>query len=138
MGISELISKLFPPDEVKATCKAIEDFLQRDFGFLGICLEQVRNEALAFAKETGKTVHTVKVDGIKPDHLALILIFNVLTRNLECGWNHIYRGVLSMTGTEMLKLWHITEKEMIKRGYQTQEQYAVDTEGLMKSIASMG
>jgi hypothetical protein len=70
--------------------------------------------------------------------LALILIFNVLTVSLECGWNHVYYGRLSMKGEEMLKLWHITEREMIKRGYLTEEQYAVDTKGLMKSIASMG
>jgi hypothetical protein len=130
-----MIGRLFPPYEVKVTCEDIDALLEADNG---LCTDLIRREALMLAKDMDKTLYSIKIEHTKPDQLALILIFNVLTRNLEGGWYHSYRGVLTVIGQDMLRLWHVTEKEMIKRGYSTKEAYAIDTEGLMRSIRSMG
>lgn len=135
MGISKVIGKLFPPYEVKLTCQDIDSFLQADNG---LCADLVRKDALMLAKDSDKTVYSIRIDHLKPDQLALILIFNVLTRNLQSGWNHSYRGVLTVMGKDMLRLWHATAKEMIKRGYSTDEAYSADVAGLMMMIQSVG
>jgi hypothetical protein len=132
--IPNIIRRLIPPYEVKVTCRDIDAFLQADDG---LCIDQIRKEVLILAKDTDKVLYSIRIDGLKPDQLALILIFNVLTRDLESGWYHGYRGVLTGIGQDMLRLWHITEKEMIKRGYSTDDQYDIDTEGLMESIRSV-
>jgi hypothetical protein len=131
----KIIEKMFPPYEVKVTCHDIVALLQAENG---LCIDQIRKEALTLAKNADKTIYSIRIDRLKPDQLALILIFNVLTQNLESGLYHGYRGVLTMIGQDMLRLWHITEKEMIKRGYYTEEQYAADTEGLIREIRSVG
>jgi len=130
-----MFGKLFPPYEVKVTCQDIDVLLQVNDG---LCNDLIRNEAIKLAKDADKTLYSIRIDHLKPDQLALILIFNVLTRNLESGWYHTYRGVLTTIGQDMLRLWHITEKEMINRGYSTPEAYAADVEGLMMSIRSVG
>lgn len=135
MKTPNIIQRLIPPHEVKVTCRDIGAFLQADNG---LCIDQIRKEAIILAKDTDKVLYSIQIDGLKPDQLALILIFNVLTRNLESGCYHGYRGVLTGIGQDMLRLWHVTEKEMIKRGYSTKDQYEIDTEGLMESIRSVG
>lgn len=135
MGISKLFRALFPPFEVKVTCQDIEALLRADNG---LCTEIVRREAIALAKDADKTLYSIRISHFKPDQLALILIYNVLTRNLQSGCQHVYRGTLSMIGRDMLRLWHITAKEMVKRGYSTQDEYKADTEGLMSEIRSVG
>ena len=135
MGISKVLGKLFPPYEVKVTCQDINILLQADDG---LCIDIVRREALKLAKDADKTLYSIRISGFKPDQLALILIFNVLVRNLEGGWYHVHRGVLGIQGHDMLRLWHKTAKEMIKRGYSTEEEYAIDVEGINRGIRSAG
>lgn len=135
LGISSMIRRLNQPYEVKVTCQDIDAFLRADNG---LCADQIRKEALVLAKNAERTMYSIRIDRLKPDQLALILIFNVLTRNLESGCYHGYRGILTGIGHDMLRLWHITEKEMVKRGYSTKDQYDIDAEGLMMSIRSVG
>ena len=135
MGISKVIGKLFPPYEVKVTCQDINTLLQADNG---LCIDIVRREAIMLAKDADKTMYSIRINRFKPDQLALTLIFNVLVRNLEGGWYHVSRGTLGMEGRDMLRLWHKTAKEMIKRGYSTEEEYAIDVEGLNREIQSVG
>ncbi len=135
MGFSKVVGKLFPPYEVKVTCQDINTLLKTDDG---LCIDIVRRDALMLAKDADKTVYSIRINGLKPDQLALTLIFNVLVRNLEGGWYHVYRGTLGMEGCDMLRLWHKTAKEMIKRGYSTEEEYAIDAEGLNREIRLVG
>ncbi len=101
------------------TCNDIEAFLRADNG---LRLDVVRREALILANNTEKVLYSIRVDHMKPDQLALTLIYNVLTKQLQSGWQHSYRGVLSMIGQDMLRLWHITAKELVKRGYSTEAE----------------
>ncbi len=61
-------------------------------------MDAVMEQALALAKNADRTVYSIRIGGLKPDQLALILIFNVLTRNLQSGHEHVYRGRLSIVG----------------------------------------
>lgn len=38
----------------------------------------------------------------------------------------------------MLRLWHLTAKELVKRGYSTQTEYDTDAQDLMAEIRSVG
>ncbi|MHB1793367.1 MAG: hypothetical protein ACYCPO_00230 [Acidobacteriaceae bacterium] len=135
LNISALFYRIFKPFEVRMTCNDIEAFLRADNG---LCLDVVRREALILANNTDKVLYSIRIDHMKPDQLALTLIYNVLTKQLQSGWQHIYRGVLSMIGQDMLRLWHLTAKELVKRGYSTEAECNTEAAGLMNDIRSAG
>lgn len=135
MDIPKVVGRLFPPFEVRVTCKNIATFLQADDG---LCVDLVKREAFKLARDIDKTMYSIRINHFKPDQLALILIFNVLVRNLEGGSYHVYRGKLGTQGHDMRRLWYKTAIELINRGYCTEEEYAVDLQGLDKEILSMG
>jgi hypothetical protein len=126
---------MFKPFEVKATCRDIDAFLQADNG---LCIETVRKGALSLAHDTDKVLYSIRVNHMKPDELALTLIYNVLTRNLQSGSLHVYRGILSMEGQDMLRLWHATAKELVKRGYSSTHEYETESAGIVEGIHSAG
>ncbi len=80
-------------------------------------------EAITLARSAEQTVYSIRIDGMKPDQLALILICNVLGRYLSCGQHHTYRGVLSTIGHDMLELWAKAIATLRERGYR---RYGVD------------
>ena len=127
--------RLFPPYEVRVTRIDLNTLLSAD---QGLCTEQVRREALLLTKDIDRVLYSIRIDRMKPDQLALILIHNVLTRHLENGWHHVYRGALDLIGNDMLRLWNLTGKEMVKRGYQTEDEYATDASELKKAIREIG
>lgn len=135
MKVADLFQRLFPPFEVRVTCHDIKALLRADNG---LCMDIVMAEALALAKNADRTVYSIRISQMKPDQLALTLIFNVLTRRLQSGSQHVYRGMLSIIGRDMLRLWHVTAKELITRGYSTQEEYEADVKGLTEEIRSVG
>lgn len=135
IGFAKLSEALFPPSEVRNTCDDIDAFLRADNG---LCIDTVRSEATTMAKVTDKTLYSIRTMGYTSDQLAHILIHNVLTCNLQSGRQHVYRGMLSMVGNDMLRLWHINRKKMVKQGYSTQEEYDADVPGLMEDIRSVG
>ena len=135
LDIRRLLWRVFPPYEVWVTRRDINALLSADGG---LCVEQVRSEALRLTKNAARVVHSIRIDRMKADQLALILIHNALLRNLETGQNHSHRGRLSAIGNDMLRLWRATEKELLKRRYLTEEEHATDTSELQQAIAQVG
>ena len=137
MSIQKILWLAFPPYEYKVTVEQILKFTNKPIGIYGINII-AREKAINLAKNYSKTVYSIRATHLKPDQLALLLLFNVLTREIESGWNHIYRGILSDAGREMLSMWHMICIEQIRLGYSTQADYENDLEGLIKQIKEMG
>jgi hypothetical protein len=133
--LEKTVYRVFKPFEVRVTCEDIDTFLRADNG---LCVEEVRSGAMALAKNADKVMYSIRIDQMKPDQLALILIYNVLTRNLQSGAYHCYRGCLTSLGEDMLRLWRVTAKELVKRGYSTDFEYETEVAGLMGEIRSVG
>ncbi len=75
---------------------------------------------------------------MKVDHLALMLLTNVLGEELLSGSHHTYRGVLSATGIEMHSLWHQAQSLLLTKGYASQQEVDEDNNWLKQQIASAG
>jgi len=126
---------LFMPTEVKQTAAEVRGFLSAN---ANLCRELVERQALALVHIKDKTVHSIRSDGMKPDQLALILISNVVGRELSTGMHHVYRGSLSMVGSELSSLWSKTVSEMQRRGYYSAEEAAEDMRWIKEQIQNAG
>lgn len=130
----KLLWKFFPPYEVRLTLAEIEQLFAEGH----ICTNIVKSKAIALAKDADRTVYSIRIDHMKPDQLALILVSNVVGRELQCGNHHIYRGVVSMVGNDMKLVWHKVQSELLRRGYCNEAEVAQDNEWLHKQIKEAG
>jgi len=130
-----ILSKIFPPYEVKVTLGEVDAFLNQH-AFL--CKDVVRSEVASLAKVADKTVHSIRIDHMKPDHLALVLITNVLGRHLSSGQHHTYRGVLGMVGSDMLKVWSAAISRLKERGYYSADEADQDMQWIRDQVKAVG
>lgn len=127
--------KVFPPLEVKATTEEIIAFLS---GYAGEYRRILEKNAIALANDAEKTIYSIRIEHMQPDHLALLLISNVTGQHLSMGNYHIYRGVLSDVGHEILAVFTRAVKTMAERGYHSPEEAEQDLAWVRKQIASAG
>ncbi|OBX37015.1 hypothetical protein A8U91_01363 [Halomonas elongata] len=59
--------RLFPPLEVRLTLEAMKEFMNE----ASLCRSVVEPKVAALVKDTEKTVYSVRIDRMKPDHLAI-------------------------------------------------------------------
>ena len=97
-------------------------------------MEEVRKQL----KDGERTVHTIRVDGVSPRNLAWLLISNISGELIACGGHHVYRGVLSMTGTALRAAYLCAIEELQKGGYQGAADAAKDREWLEAECAEAG
>lgn len=132
--MKKIFQRIFVPYEVKILKSEI-DVILKETSLTKIILKK-RLETLA--NDVDKVLYSVRIDGMKPDHLALLLLTNVLGEELSSGSHHTYRGVLSATGIEMRSLWHQAQTILLKKGYANQQEVDEDNEWLKKQIGSAG
>lgn len=131
----KLIWKFFPPYEVKLTMEEAKAFLGQT---ADLCRSIIEQEVLVLARDADRTVYSIRIDRMKPDQLALLLITNVLGRHIGSGSYHTYRGVLSMVGQDMLKVWHSAQTTILDRGYASQQEVNEDNQWMQEQIKNAG
>lgn len=131
----KLFWKFFPPYEVKLTMEEVRAFLKQT---AGSCPGVIEQEVLALVRDADRTVYSVRIDHMKPDHLALLLVTNVLGRHIGSGSHHTYRGVLNMVGQDLLKVWHSAQKALLDRGYVTEHEVNEDNQWIRDQIKNAG
>lgn len=136
LSARELLWKIFPPYEVTVTLRAARR-LMAEGGSL-FTRSGIEPAVFALIKNAERTVHSIRIDGKKPDELAIILITNVIFEHLRSGNHHIYRGALSLNGSELMNLWNRTQAAAIERGYSTAEEARSRTQQLLEQIQSVG
>lgn len=138
MGLFSMFQK--KPQEVKDTLAALDVVLNEIAGKGVLVLpDSVKTSVIKTVTEgEEKTIASIKQDGLSPRTLALLLLSNVLGSHLASGQFHIYRGVLSMPGTEMLKAFRFIVEELVKTGYHTNEAVQEDMEWVQRQIQNAG
>lgn len=126
-----------PPYEVKLAMMELIAFLKQQDTSLS-CLEIVFRDTKALLKIAEKTVYSIRIDGMKPDHLALMLITNVIGHHLTSGRHHIYRGLLSIEGRDMLKLWNTAVYALRERGFYTDAKVEKDMKWIREQMKNVG
>src|SRR5207245_2549370 len=91
--VQELWWRLFPPFEVRVTTRAINEYLDTERRY-DVAKALVLNAALAAARDVDRVLYTVRIEQVKPDHLALSVIANILAARISSGHYHLWRGNL--------------------------------------------
>lgn len=131
---------LFQSAEVREVCSAIRMEAEKlnKINPLGagslvrdIAVQNVR-------KESRKVEHSVRVERLSPDQIALAAMSNAALDELTYGNCFIYRGTLSARGVEFKAVWTWASNEMVRRGFDTLEALAEDTQNLEQFIRESG
>ncbi len=137
MGLFEKLSR---PKEVKATLAALGVELEIANGAgHGLALSAIHEDARRAVLGQAELIqHKIRDGGETPDVLALLLIANLCRQRLACGYEHIYRGALSMRGTALLSLWEYVTDALNARGVWSQNAVAENGSILMDEIKEVG
>ena len=132
----KIIWKVVPPREVRLTIKAARKFLENNSGpSSSILISEVSSLAKADAE---RTIHVVRTAVMSPDHVALALVTIAINKHLGSGMHHIFRGALNMVGMDMLQVWRSAKKEIVERGYASEEDMETAYSILMEDIKNVG
>lgn len=83
-------------------------------------------------------VRSVRIDHEPATKVALSLIATIAKMKLSSGNHHTYRGVLSMTGSDIQRTWSAALKRMVDAGY-IEPDFAADMDAELKArIGSVG
>lgn len=132
--MQQFVWKLFPPYEVRLTVDEAKAFLSG----AAMCRPIIEPKVIALAKDAEKTVYSIRIDRMKPDQLALLLVTNVVGSELASGQHHTYRGVLGMMGKDILVVWHFAQKAKLERGYCTEADVERDNQGIQRQVQEAG
>ena len=89
-------------------------------------------------KDRDRTRASIEEDGLTPDGLVYLLASNVANAQLCSGQHHIYRGVLSMSGQELLAAFTKASEMMVQCGVHSQEDHERDMRSLKKEVSEVG
>ena len=129
---------VFQPREVKMTIAAIHAFFDRKKSGLSLSRDIIEMDAVSIAKKSGKTIESVRHNGKNPDESALRIITFVLANHLSSGNYHVHRGMLSMTGTDMLNVFRVAINELQTKGYYSGKEAEDDLFWLDGQIKDVG
>jgi len=121
--------------EVERTLYEINVFLDAN---ATECREMALAGASELAKNKGRTLYSIREEGMKTNHLALLLITNTLGEQISNGNHHVYRGVLGIIGRDMLKVFQIAVHAMKEKGYYTDQEAEKDMQWINEQIKKAG
>ena len=98
----------------------------------------VNDKVLELLNDSGKTVASIREDGLDPNALVHLLVTNVANSKLCSGENHVYRGTLSAAGDAVLSAFVYSSNMLVQYGVQNKEKHRSDVESLKHEMKSIG
>lgn len=129
------LTRLFQPREVRITLGAAKAFFSQTPGLTN---HLVLPRVLELIKDTDKTMHSITVDGINPDHLMLMLTTNVIGCMISNGEFHSYRGILNYQGQDLRRLWLKANSAMVDLQFIDKTTADKDNLWLFEQIRNAG
>lgn len=126
--------RLFPLYEARVTREAAEALLQHAQASRAV-LQPAVQRALA---DVETTVYSIRIDHMRPDQIALMLLTNVIGEELGSGRHHVYRGRLGVVGLDMQRMWNAAQDLMVERGYASGDERKEDDAWLQRQVSGAG
>lgn len=101
-------------------------------------LSQIRDDVLALVDDREKIAASIVEDKLDPRALIYLLVTNVASDKLCSGQYHIYRGILSFTGKQLLEAFTVASKQMVDLGVHDEKTHAAEVANLRKELGSIG
>lgn len=104
----------------------------------GLFFDEIETSVAELIADKEKTSISINEDDLSPRTLVFLLITNVIQSILPLGKYHIYRGILSMRGDDLLRLWDYSTKQLTELGYYTSEQSEEDRKWMRDQVKKAG
>jgi hypothetical protein len=124
--LKALLHKILPPREVRETIYHIDDFLKANAVLSKTVL---RRKAVKLAMETEKTVTFITRQYHQPEHLALLLITNVIGEIIA---GKKFKKENKNMARDMLAMWDIATEQMREKRYYSTIEYQRDCDWINK------
>lgn len=126
----------FKPKPIKLLEEALYAFeAKHDYPFIGIVkpaiLARIASDPSGFAK-------AITEQGLTPAQVVATEIANIAGDMLETGQHCIYRGVLSDSGKQLLRVYSDALDDLVLMGAITDETRKTELAGLHRSIRRVG
>ena len=121
-----LLHRILPPPEVRETVEHIRAFLKKNATF---SRDLLQCQAVRLARQAEKTVTFVTKQYHQPEHLALLLITNVIAQELG---QKKYRKSGKILARDMLKVWDVATELMRDKQYYSSFEYQKDCDWIDK------
>ncbi len=121
-----LLNFIIPPRDVRETVYHIDDFLKAN---ATLSKKFVQKRAVKLAKQSDKTVAFVTKQYHHPEHLALLLITNVIGEEIA---GKKYKKENKNLARDMLKLWDLATEQMRDKKYYSSFEYQRDCDWINK------
>jgi len=137
MGIKYILTNLLrrEPTEVK-TCIYEMNRIEQESNCMAF--KEIKPALVSLIKDADKTVYSIKNNGLSPATLVNLLITNVISKTLPSGKYCTYRGVLSLQGNELLRLWDYCVNNLETYNYHSKEQANEDKRWIRHQIRECG
>ncbi len=115
-----------PPKEVRETIYHIDDFLKANATLSRMI---VQRKAIKLARQTEKTMSFITKQYHQPEHLALLLITNVIGDEIA---GKKFRKENKNMARDMLRLWDIAITQLRDKKYYSSFEYQRDLDWINK------
>ena len=122
----KLLYKILPPREVRETVYHIEDFLKAN---AILSRSVIQSKAVKLAMQTDKTITFITKQYHHPEHLALLLITNVIGGEIA---GRKFKKEDKNMARDMIMLWDIATEQMRDKRYYSTIEYQRDCDWINK------
>ena len=131
-----ILKKLFASKEVKAGLGVLDE---ADYKFNCLAFGLVKREVEgAILQNPNKFTSAINNKGISPRQYVYGMIANCSGDFLESGRYHLYRGILTPTGENLLDIFNLALDELLQIGAISLDEAKKQREGIQASIKNVG
>ena len=132
--VQKLLWRVWPPEEsriaLQSAMEPLDGTVSKSLPVYASCKAVLRNAEVVLQR--------VRQDGFAPDELGLVVAQNILADHLCSGQYHVYRGMLSMAGQQLMSAFNKACSELEQRGYATPEDSRESLQQVSKKISQVG
>lgn len=127
----------FRSGEVKGVLRCLK-VIEDELTTIQLSGNVVRQAEQRTRDSASEITQAVKSGEQSAEVVAWIMLSNVSLHELTYTNPFIYRGVLSMRGQDLLKVWNTANRKLVELGFQTQDVAHSEAKKLREQISNQG
>ncbi len=124
-----------PGDPVSRCFRAMEEIRNTLDSFM---FDTIAEDVAKALRNREKSEYSLDVEKMSPHDVVYLVITNTIAGVLPLGTFHTYRGLLSMKGNELLRIWNIALSKLESTGVNTPAKTGEERKWMAEQIKNAG